>query len=210
MGGERSIMTGHNEAPKPLPVSDEMLDEVSGGTGTVFPGAGAGIPGGMPAGFQVPSTDVAALMAAVQAERNNIADTQIKDQMTTIQDRNDWMKDANSVLNVLRFDQPHSAGQTQEYGSFTNHDGQQMKVQDWMTSNGIAMDANGDHRGDEAEFGQAIDNLKSSIDTVSSQMQIDMVRLQSLMDKRGQAFDLMSSTLEKTTNATNGVIGNLR
>ena len=44
----------------------------------------------------------------------------------------------------------------------------------------------------------------------STNSQMDMVRLQGLMDKRNQTFDLMTNTLSKTGKSMDGAIGNMR
>ena len=152
------------------------------------------------------------MIMALQLERSNILDSQIKDQMGDMQKRNEWLKDANAALAELRKNRPTSeSGSWGNYGSFTKSDGSTANTHKWMDDNGIAIEntAN-DDTGQQGEFDAAINNLKSSIDTVNSQSQMDMVRLQGLMDKRNQAFDMMTNTLSKTAKSMDGIIGNMR
>ena len=63
---------------------------------------------------------------------------------------------------------------------------------------------------DQAKFDAAIQNAKAAIDTANTNSQMDMVRLQGLMDKRNQTFDLMTNTLSKTGKSMDGTVGNMR
>ena len=152
------------------------------------------------------------MMMAIQIERGNVLDNQIKDQMADMQKRNLWLKDANSALNAMRTARPTGEKDAaKDYGTFTDGAGKQQNVHDWMTSNGVSIETAGnDKAGIQSEFDAAIQNLKGSIDTVNSQSQMDMVRLQGLMDKRNQAFDMMTNTLSKTSKNLDGIIGNMR
>ncbi len=55
-----------------------------------------------------------------------------------------------------------------------------------------------------------IDNLKSSIDAMSNSQQMDMLRLQSLSNKRNEAFDVMSNFMKKMQDNRSSIIGNMR
>jgi hypothetical protein len=151
------------------------------------------------------------LMMAIQIERGNIMDAQIRDQMADMQKRNERLRDANAALAAMRANRPTNDKDVKDYGSFTNSKGEKQSVMDFMDSNGIAIEHTGnDQKGMQTEFDQAIANLKSAIDTVNSQSQMDMVRLQGLMDKRNQTFDVISNTLSKTGKNLDSIIGNMR
>ena len=55
-----------------------------------------------------------------------------------------------------------------------------------------------------------IDGLKGSIDGLNSQGQLDMIRLQSVMNKRNEAFEQMTNTMQKFSKARESIVGNLR
>jgi hypothetical protein len=152
------------------------------------------------------------LILAIQVERGQILDNQIKGQMEDMQKRNEWLRDANAALAAMRAQRPTSdSGGAVSYGTFTDSSGKSQNVHDWMRANGVAIETTGNDKiGVQSEFDQAIQNLKSSIDTVNNQSQMDMVRLQGLMDKRNQAFDLMTNTLSKSGKSLDGIIGNMR
>lgn len=174
------------------------------------------------------------LLMAIQMERSTILESQIRDQMADMKKRNDWLKQANDVLGIMRTNRPGGASDpAKEYGSFkpnavVNDPGPfkgyldassgakvdvegKVSVHGWFLANGVQIEqAGNDTKGTQAEFDAAISNLKAQIDTVNSQSQMDMVRLQGLMDKRNQAFDMMTNFLSKTGKSLDSVIGNMR
>ena len=236
------------------------------------------------------SANIPELIMAVQIERSNVIENQVKDQIGDMQKRNEWLKDANAALAAIRTARPSDTngkvsftdvtfvdgqgkGQnavawlnsqgvntgldtvaaqeaidakaavdakaatnfsgTQEYPTFTDQQGNTVSTQQWAMDKGYTgFDAyTGDSIGfksemtslsgkigetveanklDQGEFDAMINNLKSSIDTVNSQSQMDMVRLQGLMDKRNQAFDMLTNNLSKFSKSMDSVIGNMR
>ncbi|WP_082560432.1 hypothetical protein [Paenibacillus sp. Root52] len=60
--------------------------------------------------------------------------------------------------------------------------------------------------GDEALAQQ----LKNQIDAISNTQQMDMLRLQSLSNKRNEAFDLMTNFVKKMQDSRSSIIGNMR
>lgn len=61
-------------------------------------------------------------------------------------------------------------------------------------------------RGDQA----AVQAIKSQIDALSSSQQMDMLRLQSLSNKRNEAFDVMTNFIKKMQDSRSSIIGNMR
>jgi len=52
--------------------------------------------------------------------------------------------------------------------------------------------------------------LKNQIDALSSSQQMDMLRLQSLSNKRNEAFDVMTNFIKKMQDSRSSIIGNMR
>lgn len=52
--------------------------------------------------------------------------------------------------------------------------------------------------------------IKQQIDTLSNSQQMDMLRLQSLSNKRNEAFDLMTNFIKKMQESRSSVISNMR
>ncbi|SEL82852.1 hypothetical protein [Paenibacillus sp. OK003] len=52
--------------------------------------------------------------------------------------------------------------------------------------------------------------LKSQIDAMSNSLQMDMLRLQSMTNKRNEAFDVMTNFIKKMQDSRSSIIGNMR
>ncbi|MBC05424.1 MAG: hypothetical protein CMO10_03930 [Thalassospira sp.] len=79
----------------------------------------------------------------------------------------------------------HGDGISDEYGS-NGYDAQQKTIDTW------------------------INDIKGKIDGLNSTGQLDMIRMQSLMNKRNQAFDTLSNTLQKIQKSLDAIVGNMR
>ncbi len=55
-----------------------------------------------------------------------------------------------------------------------------------------------------------INQLKDQINTLGSSQQMDMLRMQSLMNKRNEAFDLMTNFIKKMSDSRSSIMGNMR
>ena len=62
----------------------------------------------------------------------------------------------------------------------------------------------------KGELDKAITELKGQIDSLGSTQQMDMLRLQSLSNKRNEAFDLMTNFMKKFADKRDAIIGNMR
>lgn len=56
----------------------------------------------------------------------------------------------------------------------------------------------------------AIAALKGQIDSLNNSQQMDMLKLQSLTNKRNEAFDLMTNFIKKMSDSRSSIIGNMR
>jgi len=114
--------------------------------------------------IDIRSMDLETAMMAVQQQRANLLEQQLKDQMQSVQDRNAELAILNSQLNEAQ--------------------------------------ANGDTATAEAR--------KAQIDALSNSQQMDMLRLQSLSNKRNEAFDVMTNFIKKMQDSRSSIIANMR
>ena len=56
----------------------------------------------------------------------------------------------------------------------------------------------------------AINSIKSQIDAANNSNQMDMLRLQSLTNKRNEAFDIMTNFIKKMQDSRSSILGNMR
>lgn len=81
----------------------------------------------------------------------------------------------------------------------------------FFDQNGIKYDTTGnDMINNKDEWDVAIQGLKNFTDKLNSNSQMDMIRLQSLMNKRDQAFEMMTNVLQKTSKLNGDIISNMR
>ncbi|THJ31537.1 hypothetical protein E8K88_14575 [Lampropedia aestuarii] len=63
---------------------------------------------------------------------------------------------------------------------------------------------------EKATLNNEITDLKSGIDALNNTQQMDMLRLQSLTNKRNEAFDVMSNFIKKMQDSRSSIVGNMR
>ena len=140
----------------------------------------------------------------VQSNRANLLEAQLKDQMASVQAKNEQVARLNSLLvaaNKISAKLPAGA-----------------KAADALP--GGAEKADFDARAKAAGYSfasatkgdldAAIQNIKSSIDAASNSQQMDMLRLQSLSNKRNEAFETMTNFIKKMQESRSSIIGNMR
>lgn len=62
----------------------------------------------------------------------------------------------------------------------------------------------------KAQVDGAIQKVKAQIDGMGNTQQMDMLRLQSLSNKRNESFDVMTNFIKKMQDARSSIIGNMR
>ncbi|MER8448303.1 hypothetical protein NKH52_34830, partial [Mesorhizobium sp. M1066] len=62
----------------------------------------------------------------------------------------------------------------------------------------------------QSDFDAAISNLKARVDTMNSDSQMELIRLQSLMDKVNQCVELATNLLAKDGKSKENILGNIR
>jgi len=62
----------------------------------------------------------------------------------------------------------------------------------------------------KGEVDAAITKIKGMIDTQTNSQQMDMLRLQSLSNKRNESFDVMTNFVKKMQDSRSSIVGNMR
>jgi hypothetical protein len=140
----------------------------------------------------------------IQMERNNILQSQVQDQFKDMQKRNEWLKEATEALNLLRSNRPNDTNSTKGLSTMSING---TNLEDYFKKNGIAYPPRALN---QADFDTCISNLKASIDTVNTNSQLDMVRMQGLMDKLNQTVDFMTNWISKNDKTMDSIISNIR
>ncbi|MBB6562915.1 hypothetical protein HNP48_005632 [Acidovorax soli] len=213
-----------------------------------------GIGGVTPMNIQ--GMDLETAMMAVQSNRANLLETQLKDQIASVQAKNDQIAKLNQALGLMNAiaakmpsdakagDKITNAISANDYAAekqlnsaldaagirpfpMSGNNGSGGRTEAWnnnsnKNSTADTTNANGsvtksswypggvNGSTTKGELDGAIQQMKSQIDSMSNSQQMDMLRLQSLSNKRNEAFDLMTNFIKKMQENRSSIIGNMR
>lgn len=178
----------------------------------------------------VQSMDLETAMMMVQSQRANLLDGQLKTQMESVQNRNAQigkLNEALATLNVAAATYGDAKADT-KLGNSAAAFTAEKNVNDALAAAGVTtafttaspggMLNNGTRAGGgsldstvtKSQIDAAVSNVKGMIDAQSNSQQMDMLRLQSLSNKRNEAFDLMTNFVKKMADSRSSIVGNMR
>ena len=200
-----------NEAAKQLvyvqtPVS--MLNQVSNpsnwqGDNYIGPGASTinAYTLGEKVDFSKPSLD--ALVMSVLTARADIIQVQLREQIESIQEKNDKLKLANKWL-VAAKNKKEEAGSSGE-ASFDK------SFQDiWGKFGAEYYKKDGDLTHNATQWDVNVEGLKKEIEALTSQSQLETTKLQQTINKYNQSFEMLSNFINKYYQSLSTIIQNLR
>jgi hypothetical protein len=131
---------------------------------------------------------------------------------TTVEGRaNDWALNGSEVdANATSIEEDvatNTSYQNELKGFMTESMRKELESLDIPVPNNIYND---DGSLNEDAVDGLIDSVKGNIDSLNSESQLDMIRMQSLMDKRNQRYEQTSNTLEKDQKTRDSIVGNTR
>jgi len=180
--------------------------------------------------------DIQGAIQLVMGNRVQLLDAQLAQQIQAVQDRNDQISQLNDLLSKLTAYEGGISGS--DANSTFKHDSsytadmikQEAAVNDAVKATGVdlgtginsgqATGPNGtpvagssvtggvDWTVTKGQLDAAITKVKGLIDTASNNQQMDMLRLQSLNNKRDEAFDLLTNTQKSYHDTTSGIVRN--
>jgi hypothetical protein len=206
--------------------------------------------------------DLEAALTYVQIKRAENQEDMLRDQLETVQKRNQMIESMNNILAAVRAIRPGSSkGEAYLHNAQTavtlpkdavDPDWARTRLQDdinWVMSpasegfkgNNTVLTASQQGLADladpkattvtmslqaalaalgiegfsgkeinQAQFDQLISTLTGRIDSLNSTQQLDMLRLQSLSNKRNEAFEIVSNFIKKMADNKSSIIGNMR
>jgi flagellar capping protein FliD len=215
--------------------------------------------------IDVRGMDLESALMAVQSNRANLLESQLKDQISSVQAKNDQISKLNQLLGSLNKaaanvpadakagDKVDFSANATEINAAAESAGValpaelQMQKPSWevklVDGTRIEVDSAGkaeaesykaknwafrstDYSGKKGIVsitelkpevkptkGQVdgfIQQLKSQIDSLSNSQQMDMLRLQSLSNKRNEAFEIMTNFIKKMQDNRSSIVGNMR
>jgi hypothetical protein len=171
--------------------------------------------------------DLGTLMMMLNLDRTENLDKQIALQLDDIQKRNDTIKQLTEFLSQAR--QSKSAGWDDGCANGSNSNDGHGK----MTINGVTKSIQGTGGWAEtlgitwtdvinarpsdkdkaakwdAVWDANIANIKSKIDTLNNDSQMDNIKLQNLLEKRGNAFEMASKVMDTNNQSVQATVRNL-
>lgn len=177
--------------------------------------------------------DIETALMMVQSERTKLLDSQLKTQIEEVQKRNELtgaLNDMQAKLNGMKGsldskdakpgDQvkadsgtPSNKTLATEYATQAlklGMDPAPVKATAIKDAQGNVIGANVTGMPTREGLEKAIPDLKSKLDAASNSQQMDMLRLQSLSNKRNEAFDTMTNFVKKMQDSRSSIIGNMR
>ncbi len=101
-------------------------------------------------------------------------------------------------------------GRTQAWNTNSNKDSTADSTKNGVTTKASWYPGGINGGSNKGELDGAIQRVKSEIDNLSNSQQMDMLRLQSLSNKRNEAFEVMTNFIKKMQDNRNSIIGNMR
>jgi len=177
-----------------------------------------GIGGGITVG-DIKGLDLETAMMAIQSQRANLLEGQLKTQMEGIQGRNDEIGKLNKLIADIKTLRPGGTD-PQKWGNLGANTQQGRDTLARLEAAGVNIPKSGDDAVNEpgtgiydarqSTFDKWAEELKGKIDGLNSSQQMDMLRMQSLTNKRNEAFDLMTNFIKKMQDSRSSILGNMR
>ncbi len=143
--------------------------------------------------------DVCAFYLAVV--QTNSLDDQIQAKMLQIQSKQSELAHARKLLAQMKELQNKAGDHTSDMPS---------DMAQWLDSHGIDYDRTGNdlaHTKDEWNIN--IEHLNAWIQNNNSAIELDMLQIQTLMNKRNQSLDMASNIIKKSTEAKESILRNI-
>ena len=94
---------------------------------------------------------------------------------------------------------------------FKMEDGTTVTMTQFFESRGIPKDTTGnDNKHSRAEWDVNIEHIKTHADSLNSTSQLEMIRLQSLVNSTNNSFEQASNMMQQHNNLLSKIIGNMR
>jgi hypothetical protein len=160
--------------------------------------------GAVPAG----SGDLETLLMAICSDRANVLNSVATGQANAMAANNQKIAQLNQVLNDVRASAPSQdkSGQTP---SPAISDADKAILSNVGINYGDYVGTDGKTKADGG-WGNLMEAVKTQIDGLSSTSQLDMIKLQSSINKSNQAIDMMTNLVQKFSDTRDKIIGNIR
>jgi hypothetical protein len=166
--------------------------------------------------------DLQSMLMAIGLERSTALEDQMVQQANAMKERNNRIKTLSGILAEVTAIKDSGTLYDASAKEVTDPaTGQSVKVKDFLQSCGIGMleaekkyaDGGNWIWGNDStanEKGEGIEKIKATLDSLNSDSQMDMIRLQGLVSKRDQSFEMTTNLMKTVQQTGSAIIGNLR
>ncbi|OZG74320.1 hypothetical protein BTA51_04730 [Hahella sp. CCB-MM4] len=161
------------------------------------------------------------LIMLLELERVDSLEQQLADELQSMAELNDLLKEANKMLSIARTEKGklegkgHSDMPPEMIDFFEDHDVQQGLSKYDKEHKGVAhgnkyLDDEGyDFCQNSDEWETSIENLKAFIDGLNSRSQVQMLRISSLIKKRDESLTMPSNTNNSLHQTNQGILNKI-
>lgn len=171
---------------------------------------------GLPA-VTLDSMDIETALLAVQTQRVQLLDAQLKAQLEEVQNRNLQVGRLNDVVTGLRAvlgrfpEAARPEARLDSTGTAASYAEPVRALRAAETTAGLTLGLSADAAPwTRGQLDGALAKTKAQIEALGNSQQMDMLRLQSMTNKRNEAFEVMAAFIKKMQEARASIIGNLR
>ncbi|MEM7477732.1 MAG: hypothetical protein AAF483_22310 [Planctomycetota bacterium] len=167
------------------------------------------------------------MFLVVGSQRSNALTNVSEAYVADMAERNKEIQELNKALQFLRANKNHVQGNAGGTLTSTSYADSALtrETNNTLVKHGVKMPTTIAYRvvsptqigfqgADKAKFEQGIkdliDNIKTAIDSKSTSSQLDMIKMQGLLNKRNQSFEMLSNILNSFKTPWQTIIGNLR
>ena len=161
-------------------------------------------------GMNLSGMDIETALLAVQSQRTQLLDSQLADQIKGVQGRNDSIAKLNSALGSVSTLQGKVDGTDAKSKVPDNAENKKLIDDTKKALTDAGLDPSKFDLTTKGGLDAAVTSIKGTVDTQANSQQMDMLRLQSLSNKRNEAFDVMTNFVKKMQDSRSSIIGNMR
>ena len=159
------------------------------------------------------NASVGDIALAVGIESLNTYDDKVNQYYKMVHMENIQMQNLNNAM-ALAQSQTNVSNATSSQQTFKYTDPEtgatsDMKLKDFMGAQSIPYPSDPDNKFSKDEWSTVVANIKTASDSLSSTNQVDMMKLQSVLNKENQMSSMTSNIMSKENTASMSIIGNM-
>jgi hypothetical protein len=167
--------------------------------------------GGVSNSIDISGMDLETALMAVQSNRANQLEDQLKSQIQSVQNKNDQISKLNTLLGSLNAAAAKVTGdKATDSAKISSADASAIQTAASAAGATLPSELQGSAGANKGQLDAYVQSVKSQIDSLSNTQQMDMLRLQSLSNKRNEAYDIMTNFVKTMSDKKSAIIGNMR